>query len=158
KSHVGDVLCAHHRMHGYALERDLLLLLEADALRLGLRLDHAIHAAAFDHARLDGVDADSIASQLHGQALGETHHTPLRSGIGCAQRKAEPPCSGGEIDDAAAAGRLEHRYAEARAIEHAVQVDVDAAAPVLDTDLLHFAGGTRDACVVHQHVESAEIV
>src|SRR5262249_35414994 len=75
-----------------------------------------------------------------------------------AQRKAEPPCSRGEINDAAAAGRLEHRYAEPRAIEHAVQVDVDAAAPVVDTDLLHFVGGTGDACVVHQHVESAEIV
>jgi len=61
-----------------------------------------------------------------------------------------------EIDDRAAARRLDERHALPRAVEHAVQVDGDAAVPVLDLDVLDLGGGPRDAGVVDQHVETAE--
>ena len=81
----------------------------------------------------------------------------LAARVGRAERKAEPAGGRGQIDDAAAARRLEHRHGQPRAVEHAVQVDGDAALPVLDVDVLDLAGGPGDAGVVDQHVEAAEL-
>jgi len=74
-----------------------------------------------------------------------------------ALREAVPAGGGGQVDDRAAARALYERHRLSRAIEHAVQVDGDAALPVLWADILDLGGGAGDAGVIHQHVQSAEL-
>src|SRR5512134_1446588 len=133
-----------------------LELLVRHAERLRLRGDHALDALALYYARQDGVAAHLVRAGLDRNALGEADHAPFRGGVGGALRKAVPAGSRGEVDDAAAARRLEQRHAFARAIEHAGEVDGDAAVPVLGCDVLDLAGGPGDARVVDQHVQAAE--
>ena len=49
------------------------------------------------------------------------------------------------------------RHRLARAIEHPVQVDGDAAVPIFRPDVLDLRGRPGDAGIVHEHVEAAEV-
>ena len=95
---------------------------------------------------------------LRRQALGEADHRPLRRRVRRAHAEAEaarptedrlmmlpPPAA------------LIIGIALRGAIEHAVQVDGDAAVPVLGPDVLDLAGRAGDAGVVDQYVQAAEI-
>src|SRR6266849_2759233 len=155
--HVGDVLRAHRGVQAHALEQAPAHLFLVDAEPFRFRLDHALDALALDDAGLDAVDAHLVRAGLGGEAFGESDHAELGRGIRRAHREGEPAGGGGEVDDAAAARGLDQRHRLARAVEHAVQVDRDAALPVLGADVLDLRRRSGDAGVVHQHVEPAEM-
>ena len=58
---------------------------------------------------------------------------------------------------AAAARGLDRRHGLARAIEHAVEIDGDAAVPVLDPDVLDLAGGPAAPAVTSTRNPLAEV-
>ena len=129
----------------------------AERLRLGG--DDALDALALDDAGQDAVHAHLVRPGLDREAFGEADDAPLRRGVrACACAKAVAAGDGREVDDAAAAGGLDERHRLARAVEHAVQIDGDAAVPVLGADVLDLGGRAGDAGVVDEHVEAAELV
>src|SRR5947208_3837542 len=155
--HVRDVLRGNGRMHAHALQQPPAHFFLVYAEAFCLRLDHALDALALDHAGLDAVDAHLFGTGFGGQALREADHRPFCRRIRGAHREGKAPGGRRQVDDAAAARRLDHRHRLARAVEHAVQVHRDAAVPVLGADVLDPGGRSRYAGVVHQHVEAAEL-
>src|SRR5690348_14170097 len=94
-----------------------------------LRGDDALDALAFDDAGQDAVDAHLVRPGLDREALGEADHTPFRGGVRAALREAVAPGRGREVDDRTTARALDERHRLPRAIEHAGEVDRDAALP-----------------------------
>jgi hypothetical protein len=50
------------------------------------------------------------------------------------------------------------RHGESRAVELTGEIDRDAAVPFIGIDLLHASCGTGDSGVVHQAIESTEVL
>ena len=94
--------------------------------------------------------------ELLGEALGHADDRPFGGGIGQPVCVAEAPCHRRDVHDRSLFRLLEHRHGAPRAVEVAVEIDVDRAPPLPRIDILHFARGTGDAGVVDQHVEPAE--
>ena len=150
------VLRCHHAPQRGLLEIFLFHLRVADADRFGAFADDALDARSRDNAGQDGIDADAERPELLGEALGHSDDRPFGGGVRQPVRVAEAPSHRRDVHDRSLFRLLEHRHGAPRAVEVAVEIDVDRAPPLPRIDVLHFARGAGDAGVVDQHVEPAE--
>ena len=137
QGHVGYFLRRDHvpkRNRGHKL---LHRLIESLAACRGPRFNDLTDSIAFDDARKDRVDADTVGAEFYRDALCKSNHSPLRGGIGTPQGKTDSSGDGGEIDYAAASGRSEMRHCEPSAVEDATKVYSDCSIPVFKADVLN---------------------
>jgi hypothetical protein len=92
-----------------------------------------------------------------GERLREADHAPLGRGIRRAQREAQAPGERADVHQARVARAPKVRHGKPRAVELPGEVDGDAAVPFGGIDLLDASRGPRDAGVVHETIQAAQL-
>ena len=123
----------------------------------------ALQDRRVDEHRVDAVAGDAIflLGTVQRHALGQVAHGGLGAVVGGAVVGRDHAGDAGKIDDAAAHIGFAHgarhgRQAQLAAEEHAVQIDAVHALPGVEIGGL-YRRAARDAGIVDQHVESAEL-
>ena len=112
-------------------------------------------SGVLDRARADQADADAVPPQVEAQHLGDAAQPELAGAVGGVPRQAEQAGGRRDVDEVAAAARLDHRRHEALDdVDRPHQVDVDHRLPV-PCSRCSTVPQTEIAGDVHHHVHAA---
>ena len=125
--------------------------------RCGAGVDVPEHGGARTNAGHRAETRTPGGGGLEPQHPGEGDHGVLGHGVGTEQRHGDQPGQRGGDDDVPVALGPHDRVDRLDAVDHAAQVDVDRAVPVLRRQLLD-APGDGDPGVVVEHVDPAVLV
>src|SRR3990172_3784365 len=149
-------LAAQGDEHSHAL----LDHLEGDAHALAGAAEGAVHHVRVGGAGAERVHGDLVRRQLAGEHLREADDSEFGGRVAAVLRLRDAPGERRHVDNATALALLDEDWRHGLAgVVDAVQVDVDLAEPFIVIDLpeVLLAGYERQAVVVHQDVDAAEL-